>query len=369
MAVRKAYEAGALNVHVDWFDDTSTLIRYKYAPDESFTEFPTWKIKGYVEMAEKDAAYLYIRGTDPDLLKGVDPERIRISNKTAAEANKEFAPYTRDNRNSWAIVAVPSPAWAVKIFPGQTPERAMELLWEQIFRLSRADGENPVAAWQEHIRQLQEKHTYLSNKHYRKLHYKGPGTDLTVELPEKHLWTGASEATQKGISFVANIPTEEVFTSPHKDGTNGTVTSTKPLNYGGNLIDQFTLTFRDGKVTDVKAEHGEEILRNLLQTDEGAARLGEVALVPHRSPISDSNLIFYNTLYDENASCHLAIGTSFPSCMEGGAKMTKEEREQNGANQSLIHVDFMMGSAGLDIDGETADGTREPIFRQGNWAF
>ncbi|MBC8079145.1 MAG: aminopeptidase [Gorillibacterium sp.] len=369
IAARKAYEAGAKNVHVEWIDDQLTLIKYLHAPEEAFTEFPLWKAAGYTEMAKGDAAFLYVRATDPDLLKAVEPSRIATANKTAAHANREFSVFTRSSTVSWTIVAVPNPEWAIKIFPHETPEKAVELLWEQIFRLTRADQEDPATAWEEHLSRLEETVHYLNKKKYRRLHYKGAGTDLTIGLPEQHIWIAAGEKNGKGISFVANIPTEEVFTCPNRDEVEGTVSTTKPLNYGGNLIENFTLTFKAGKVVDVKAEKGEEILKNLIATDEGASRLGEVALVPHKSPISDSNLIFYNTLFDENASCHLAIGSAFPTCIEGGTGMSKEDQEKHGLNQSLTHVDFMIGSAELDIDGETANGVREPLFRAGNWAF
>ena len=369
IATRKAYEAGARNVHVEWIDDQITLIKYKHAPEDAFTEYPHWRAAGFTEMAKDDAAFLYVRATDPDLLRGVDPERISTANKTAAVANREFSVFTRSSTVTWTIVAVPNPEWALKIFPNETPERAVELLWEQIFHLTRADREDPAAAWKEHLDRLEETVTYLNDKKYRKLHYKGPGTDLTIGLPDKHIWIAAGEKNGKGVSFVANIPTEEVFTCPNRNEVDGVVTSTKPLNYGGNLIENFSLTFKAGKVVDIKAEEGETILRNLIATDEGASFLGEVALVPHKSPISDSNLIFYNTLFDENASCHLAVGSAFPTCIEGGAAMSKEEQAAHGLNQSLTHVDFMIGSGEMDIDAETADGVREPLFRAGNWVI
>ncbi|MEI2442833.1 aminopeptidase, partial [Priestia megaterium] len=216
---------------------------------------------------------------------------------------------------------------------------------------------------------LHTKVDILNEKKFSKLHYKAPGTDLTIELPDKHIWVGAGSVNEDGNSFMANMPTEEVFTLPKKDGVNGQVTSTKPLSYAGNLIENFTLTFENGKIVDVKAEEGEETLKHLIETDEGAKYLGEVALVPHQSPISQSNIIFYNTLFDENASNHLAIGSSYSFCLEGGKTMSKEELSQNGANDSITHVDFMIGSAEMDIDGIKADGTSEPVFRKGNWAF
>ena len=364
-----AYQAGAKNVHIEWNDDEVTKIRYHHAPDESFKEFPMWKARGFEEMAENGTAFLSIVSQDPDLLKGVDPERIATFNKTRGQALEKYRDYILSDKVSWSVLATPSKAWAKKVFPEGTSEEQIEKLWQAIFKATRVDQQDPVAAWKEHNDNLQNKVEYLNSKKYKKLHYKAQGTDLTIELPEKHLWVGGGGDNQVGVNFMANMPTEEVFTLPVKEGVNGYVSSSKPLSYGGNLIDNFILTFENGKIVDYKAETGYETLKRLIETDEGSQFLGEVALVPYDSPISNLNIIFYNTLFDENASCHLAIGNAYASCLDGGTTMSKEELIENGANQSITHVDFMIGSVDLDIDGETADGQFEAVFRNGNWAF
>ncbi len=364
-----AYETGAKNVIVEWNDDEVTKIRYHHAPEESFDEFPLWKAQGFEQMAENGTAFLSIVSQDPDLLKGVDPERIKRANIAQGKALEKWRESILSDKVSWTVLATPSVAWAKKVFPEGTTEEQVEKLWEAIFKATRVDQMDPLAAWNEHNLNLQNKVEYLNAKKYKKLHYKAKGTDLTIELPAKHLWVGGGGDNQAGVNFMANMPTEEVFTLPTKDGINGYVTSSKPLSYGGNLIDNFTLTFENGKIVDYKAETGYETLKGLIETDEGSHFLGEVALVPYDSPISNLNIIFYNTLFDENASCHLAIGNAYASCLEGGTTMSKEELVENGANQSITHVDFMIGSADLDIDGETEDGQLETVFRNGNWAF
>ncbi|MCA1029499.1 aminopeptidase [Bacillus timonensis] len=366
---KKAYEAGAKHVYVEWSDEEVTRLKYDLAPSEAFTEFPTWKAKGFEQIAEDGGAFLSVIASNPDLLKGVDPDRIAAANKTAGEATQKYRQYIQSDKVAWSIVAVPSEAWATKVFPDVPTEEAIQKLWDAIFMSTRINQEDPVQAWREHNATLQTKEQYLNSKKYKKLHYKAPGTDLTIELPEKHLWIGGGSVSERGADFVANMPTEEVFTVPQKDGVNGHVSSTKPLSYGGNLIENFTLTFENGRIVDVKAEKGEETLKRLVETDEGAHYLGEVALVPHDSPISNSNIIFFNTLFDENASNHLAIGNAYAFCIEGGKTMSKDELAKEGANSSITHVDFMIGSADMDIDGITADGTVEPVFRKGNWAF
>ncbi|AZN39334.1 aminopeptidase [Paenibacillus albus] len=369
LVVKKAYEIGAKNVHVEWNDDAVTRTKYELAPDETFTEYPMWRAKGWEDMAADNAAFLSIIAPNPDLLKGIKPERIANANKAAGMALKTWRSYTMSDKVSWSIVAVPSPEWSEKVFPDVAPEKREDTMWDAIFAATRMNEEDPVAAWKQHIEVLDTKASHLNEKKFRKLRYTGPGTDLTIELAPGHIWISAGSENAKGDIFVANMPTEEVFTAPLKGGVNGTVASTKPLSYGGNLIKDFSLTFKDGKVIDVQAEEGLEVLKNLVDTDEGAAHLGEVALVPHRSPISDTNLIFYNTLFDENASCHLAIGKAYAFCIEGGKAMNEEEQMAAGLNNSLVHVDFMIGSAELNIDGEREDGTYEPVFRDGNWAF
>ncbi|WP_438444932.1 aminopeptidase [Gorillibacterium sp. sgz5001074] len=367
--VRKAYEAGARQVYVDWNDETVTRIKYECAPDEAFTEYPLWKSKGLEEFMEQGGAYLQIYAPNPELLKGIPSGRVSAANKTAAEANKGFRSYLYKGSNVWAMASVPTPAWAAKVFPELDPEAAAMELWDKIFRVNRIYEEDPVAAWEAHLAALQSRVDLLNAKRYRALHYRGPGTDLRVELPEGHVWFGGSNPTTAGVRFLPNLPTEEVFTLPRKDGVHGTVKGTLPLNYSGTMIEGFSLTFRDGRIVDYSAEKGLEALTSLIEMDEGSHYLGEVALVPHRSPISDLGVIFYNTLFDENASCHLAIGNAYPYTLKDGTGMTPEELDRHGANRSLAHVDFMMGSAGLDIDGETADGSLEPLFRQGNWAL
>ncbi|MBO9130151.1 aminopeptidase [Bacillus sp. 165] len=367
--VKKAYEAGAKHVYVNWEDEVLTRLKYDLAPDEAFHEFPSWVATEREELAEKGAAFLSIKSSNPDLLKGINPERISNANKAAGKAMEIFRNYILSDKVSWNVAAVPSPEWAAKVFPDVPKDEQVQQLWSAIFQATRADLENPVQAWQDHSANLQSKVEYLNSKHYTALHYTAPGTDLIVELPQKHVWIGGGSTNERGVSFTANIPTEEVFTLPLQTGVNGYVSSTKPLNYSGNVIENFTLTFESGRIVDYKAETGEETLRHLIETDEGSHYLGEVALVPHNSPISNTDIIFYNTLFDENASCHFAIGSAYPFCLEGGKTMSKEELKQHGANSSLTHVDFMIGSEKMNIDGITADGSREPLFRNGNWAF
>jgi len=365
--VKKAYEAGAKHVYVDWADEEVSRIKYELAPDEAFNEYPEWIVAQREELVEKGGAFLSIVSQSPDLLKGIDPNRIASFQKAAGTALNKFRQATQSDKVSWCVTAAAGKAWADKIFPDS--ENSVELLWDAIFKAVRVDSEDPVAAWKEHDETLRTKADYLNSKKYKVLHYKAPGTDLSIELSDKHIWCGAGSVNSKGISFMANMPTEEVFTVPYKDGVNGTVTSTKPLSYGGNVINNFTLTFEKGKVVDVKAETGEDVLKNLLDSDEGSRYLGEVALVPHQSPISDTNILFYNTLFDENASNHLAIGSGYAFCLEGGKEMNEDQLANDGVNISINHVDFMIGSAEMDIDGELPDGTKEPIFRKGNWAF
>ncbi|SHG39284.1 aminopeptidase [Ornithinibacillus halophilus] len=369
VVVRKAYELGAKDVHINWVDDELTLLKYENAPDEVIGTYPEWKVLLHDTFAEDGAAILNIRSTNPDLLKDIDSSRVAKANKAAALAMKNFRKYTMNDKITWSIISIPTGDWAQKIFPDKSREDAIESLWDAIVKIVRVDQEDPVAAWDAHNKTLETAREILNEKNYKKLIFKAPGTELEMELPEGHIWKGGSAVSEKGITFNPNMPTEEVFSLPHKYGVNGTVSSTKPLNYGGSLIDNFSLTFKDGKVVDFKAEQGEDTLKHLLETDEGATRLGEVALVPHESPVSQSGLIFYNTLFDENASCHIALGKAYPTNLKGGSAMNEEELDKHGVNDSLTHVDFMIGSEELDIDGVKEDGSTEAVFRNGTWAL
>ncbi|TVY08447.1 aminopeptidase [Paenibacillus cremeus] len=365
----KAYDVGAKNVHIEWNDDECTRIKYKKAPMEAFSEYPMWRAKGMEELCENGACFISIYSPNPDLLQGVESARIATANKTSATALSKYRSYLMSHKNSWTLISYATNEWAAKVFPDRSQEEAVQALWERIIDATRIDREDPIAAWKEHNAKLAQTVELLNNKRYKELHYTAEGTDLTVQLPEKHVWLGGAKANAKGDLFNPNMPTEEVFTMPHKDGVNGTVRSTKPLNYSGQIINNFSITFKDGVAVDFSAEEGYEALERLLNTDEGARRLGEVALVPFDSPISNSNVVFYNTLFDENASCHLAFGQAYSVNIEGGTEMSDEELAERGVNKSLTHVDFMIGSADMNIDGVTQDGKREPIFRNGNWAI
>lgn len=370
LVAKHAYAAGAKQVHVNWNDEALTKMKYENAPMEIFENFPKWYADGLEEFAEDGAGFLSIYSEDPELLKDIDPKKIATNNKSSSMALKKFRKYTMNDINSWCVISIPTKGWASRVFPEVSEEKAMEKLWEAIFTATRMDTENPVKAWEDHLKNLEEKVNFLNKKKFKKLHYKSSnGTDLEVELPEGHIWAGGGGKNSKDVYFVANMPTDEVFTMPLRTGVNGVVYSTKPLNYGGNLIDNFKLTFENGKVVAFEAEEGYEVLKDLLALDEGAKYLGEVALVPYDSPISKSNIIFFNTLFDENASCHFAFGKAYPTNIEGGPDMTEEELKQAGVNDSLTHVDFMVGSKDLNIVGETKDGTKIQIFENGNWAF
>jgi aminopeptidase len=368
LVTKKAYEAGAKLVQIEWADEQVTRIRYDYAPEESFSHFPAWKAEMLEKAYEEGAAMLAITSVNPDLLKGVNATKIANLQKAAGEATKGYRKMVMADQISWSIVAVPSAGWAAKVFPDLPEQEQQEKLWEAIFHATRANLEDPVQAWMEHKEKLSEKVDFLNSKKFKSLHYQAEGTDLTIDLAEKHVWIGPESINENGVEFIANMPTEEVFTTPSKTGVNGTVKSSKPLNYGGNLINNFSITFEEGRIVAFEAEEGYETLQKLIETDEGSHYLGEVALVPHDSPISNTNLIFYNTLFDENASHHLAIGNAYAFALEGGKQMSEEELEAAGANSSITHVDFMIGSNDMDIDGITQDCERIPLFRQGNWA-
>jgi len=370
LVAKNAYELGASEVHVNWNDEVLTKLKFENAPMEVFENFPKWYAESLEDYAKKGAGFLSISAQDPELLKEIDPKKIAANNKSSSIALKEWRKYTMNDINPWCVISIPTKSWAKRVFPDVTEEEAVEKLWAAIFNATRMDLEDPIKAWEDHMDNLKDKVDFLNNKEFKTLHYTSSnGTDLVVELPEGHIWAGGGAIDSKNTYFAPNMPTEEVFTMPLKTGVNGVVYSTKPLNYGGKLIDEFKLTFKDGKVVDFEAKVGQETLADLLDIDEGAKHLGEVALVPFNSPISNSNIIFMNTLFDENASCHFAFGKAYPTNIVGGEKMTDEELEAHGVNNSLTHVDFMIGSKDMNILGETKDGEKIQVFENGNWAF
>jgi len=368
--VEKAYQAGARLVEVLWDDDASSLARYRHAAPETFDAIPRAAADALLKGGEAGDALLSIRASDPDLLAGQDAELITKVQRMSMEYLQPFSKRITGKEINWSIAAAPVPAWAKKVFPDLTEDEAMAKLWDTIFRICRVDRDDPVAAWTEHIAKLAAWREHLDAKAYRELRYKAPGTDLVLGMPENQHWMGGRSVSSRfEIDFVANMPTEEIFSAPHREKAEGVVKASKPLSYAGTLIDDFQVTFEGGRVVDVKAGAGEDVFKRLLDTDEGASRLGEVALVPHSSPISASGILFYNTLFDENASCHLAVGKAYRSCIQGGVKMSDEQFKAAGGNDSLTHVDFMVGSGDMDIDGVTESGEVEPIMRAGEFAF
>ena len=367
--VKKAYEAGAGRVHVNLTDAVFERAFFENTTVEELEKFPKWIVAQREELIERNGALLWIDAADPDLLAGIDVKKISTHQKVSGAALVNYRKAVMNDDIAWSIIAVPSAKWAAKVFPHLPENEQVDALWNAIFKTVRIGEGDAVEAWHEHVANLEKRAAQLNAKRYKALHYKAPGTNLTIELPEKHLWLTGGSKTPQGTTFIANMPTEEVYTMPAKYGVDGTVSNTKPLVYKGNIIDQFTLTFENGKIVKAHAQVGNDLLQQLITADEGSSYLGEVALVPHQSPISASNILYYNTLFDENASNHLAIGEAYPTCYEGGRELEQGQLESLGINTSITHEDFMIGSGEMDIDGELADGTMEPIFRKGNWAF
>lgn len=367
----KAFNAGAHDVVISWSDELTAHIRYEHGAKEIFTEFPEWRQKFYTDYAEQGAAFVSIAARDPEIFKDIEPEKLKLANQAAGAALLEYRERLMSNKNTWCVVSVPTVSWAKKVFADLAESEAVAKLWQAIFSTVRISANNnPVAEWQQHINFLQRAAKFMNDHAFSALHYKNSlGTDLTVELPVGHIWAGGAEKSATGIEFAANMPTEEIYTLPKRDGVNGVAVASKPLNYNGNLIEDFSLTFKDGKVIKYSAKKGEEILKDLLATDEGASYLGEVALVPFNSPISNSNILFYNTLFDENAACHLALGKAYPTCLADGEEMDSVSLLQHGANDSLVHEDFMIGTDDLEIIGKMADGSEVQVFKNGNFAF
>jgi aminopeptidase len=363
-----AYRAGSPLVEAVWGDEALLLTRLAHAPRSTFSEFSAWLPKTLTEHVEAGHAVLSIYANDPDLLKNESADAVSALQQGTSRAMVAFRELLSRNQTNWAVIAAAGRGWAAKVFPDRRPEDQIAGLWDEINRMCRLDAPDPVAAWQKHIEQLAARAEYLNRQHYDALRYRGPGTDFTVGLPPGHVWVSGCTVSRSGIQFTANLPTEEVFTMPHKDRADGVVRSSKPLSYGGTLIEDFSLRFSGGRVTDVKAARGEAVLRQLVETDPGAARLGEIALVPQSSPISRSGRLFYNTLFDENAATHVALGAAYKFTIRGGEAMDEDRFAQAGGNRSVVHVDFMIGSAELDIDGVKPDGVAEPLMRRGEWS-
>lgn len=366
--IEAAYRAGATYVDLNWQDEVETKLRVLYAPEGTLDYFPNWRVKAIETYAAERVVRLVISASNPALLAGLDTERASAIQRGRLAVTGHLAPILFD-QNIWSLCAVPVQAWADLVFPAAAEGERVALLWDAIFKAMRVDAADPVAAWQAHQQALVERTKMLSEKHYAALHFRGEGTDLTVGLAQLHLWEGGGAEDLTGRRFVPNMPTEEIFTTPHREQVNGVVRATKPMSYAGDIIDGFSLRFEDGRVTGFEAERGGALLQKLLDTDEGARRLGEVALVPHSSPISQSGILFLNTLFDENAACHLALGRAPARTIRGGATMDAEQFAAAGGNNSQVHVDFMIGGASVDVDGIRADGTREAVMRQGEWAF
>lgn len=368
LLAEKAYDAGAKSVHVEWSDATVERIKLLRSSIETLSGFPEWKAQGYTEMAKEGAAFINVQYPMPEVMNDVPADRISAVQRAAGKAMQEYRSYRMTNKVAWLGIAMPTQSWANIVYPDLPEEERLPALWETVFRVTRADQIDPVEAWENHINMIKHRLQQLNEAQYKCLRYTAKGTDLTIELPNQHIWVGGGVTNDEGVFFVPNIPTEECFTAPLRTGINGTVRSTKPLFSQGKMIKDFSLTFKDGRIVDFSAEEGYETLKAIIETDEGSHYLGEVALVPNSSPISGEGVIFYNTLYDENASCHIAIGAAYPINIEGGSSMTKEQLLEHGINHSMTHVDFMIGSSELDIDGLLPSGEWVPIFRKGEWA-
>ena len=363
----QAYRAGASLVTTFFTDEEAALTRFRHAPDESFDQAADWLYEGMAAAYRKGAARLAVVGENPSLLAGQDPEKVARANRARSKAYVPALELIAGFATNWTIVSCATPAWAKAVFPDESEEVAMMRLWDAIFSASRVDAPDPVAAWEAHNRELQTRTRMLNERRYAALHFRGPGTDLTVGLADDHEWNGGATRAKNGLVCNANIPTEEVFTTPHRARVEGSVRSTKPLSYQGTLIDGIEVRFEGGRIVEARAGTGEDVLRKVLETDEGAARLGEVALVPYSSPISLGGLLFYNTLFDENAASHIALGQAYSKCIRNGGAMSEDELAQRGSNRSLIHIDWMIGSNEVDVDGVTAGGRAEPLMRKGDW--
>ena len=363
-----AYKAGAGIVTPILSDEAITLARYRFGRDDSFDRAAGWLYEGMAKAFAGNTARLAIVGDNPMLLSGEDPAKVARASKANSIAYKPALESIVNFDINWNIIAYPSESWAKQVFPEDPEDVAVARLAEAIFAASRVDNDDPVSAWQKHNAALRIRTDWLNGQRFHALHYSGPGTDLTIGLADGHEWEGGASTAKNGITCNANIPTEEVFTTPHARRVEGHVVSSKPLSYQGSLIDNIAVRFEQGRIVKASASRGEQVLNKVLDTDEGSRRLGEVALVPHSSPISKSGLLFFNTLFDENAACHIALGQCYSKCFIDGGNLTPEQIAAQGGNKSLIHIDWMIGSDKTDIDGIHADGSRTPVFRGGEWA-
>jgi aminopeptidase len=365
--IEQAYKAGAGLVTPIFSDDEITLTRFRHGQDAGFDRAAGWLYEGMAKAYGDGAARLAVRGDDPSLLSGQDPQKVARANKAASIASKPAMEKITGFDINWTILAYPELAWAKQVFPGENDDVAVAKLANAIFAASRVDGDDPIGAWTTHNAELRKRSAWLNGHNFHALRFTGPGTDLTVGLADGHEWMGGASTAKNGVTCNPNIPTEEVFTTPHARRVSGHVSSTKPLSYQGTLIDEISVRFEEGRIVEARAAKGEDVLQKVLDTDEGARRLGEVALVPNSSPISKSGILFYNTLFDENASCHIALGQCYSKCFVGGAELTQEEIAARGGNKSFIHIDWMIGSGEVDIDGVNADGSTVPVMRRGEW--
>ncbi|UXN62185.1 aminopeptidase [Phyllobacterium zundukense] len=362
-----AYKAGAGLVTSLYSDEEATLMRYRNAPDESFDRATGWLFEGMAKAFSANTARLAVAGDNPMLLSSEDPEKVSRANRAQSRAYQPALEKITNFEVNWNIVSYPNPSWAKQVFPDQDPEVAITMLADAIFAASRVDLDDPVSAWRDHNAALHKRTKWLNERTFSALHFKGPGADLTVGLADEHEWHGGASIAKNGITCNPNIPTEEVFTTPHALRVDGHVSSTKPLSHQGTLIENIQVRFEGGRIVEAKATRGEEVFNKVLGTDEGARRLGEVALVPHSSPISASGLLFFNTLFDENAASHIALGQCYSKCFINGGNLTPEEVAERGGNKSLIHIDWMIGSGEIDVDGINKDGSAIPVMRKGEW--
>ena len=370
-AMKVAFEAGASNVYIRWVDELCSRTRFLMADDKVFDVFPDWDKLMFDNLAKDGAAFLNISASDPEIYKGVDPGRLSRFDIATSAALKDYFEKIITSGVRWCVASIPTEAWAKKVFPeAASADEAVSLLWKNIFAASRVGEGSAVENWNAHIDMLTKRIKALNSYRFKSIHLKNSvGTDLHMEMPEKHQWLGGGDVAKDGLHFLANIPTEEIFSAPVADGVNGTVVGTMPNVFRGNLIDDFSITFKDGKVVSYDAKVGKEHLENMITDIPGMDKLGEIALVEHDSPISNTGILFYNTLYDENASCHLALGSAYPDSVEGGGEMTEEQRAAEGLNISDNHQDFMFGSADMSIVGTTADGEEVAIFKDGNFVI